>query len=34
VLFIKAQHSPNGRPMLVTANEISGTTRLFEIVRP
>jgi 2',3'-cyclic-nucleotide 2'-phosphodiesterase / 3'-nucleotidase / 5'-nucleotidase len=34
VLFIKAQDSPNGRPLLVTANEISGTTRLFEIVRP
>lgn len=34
VLFIKAQDSPNGRPLLVTANEISGTTRLFEIVQP
>jgi 2',3'-cyclic-nucleotide 2'-phosphodiesterase/3'-nucleotidase/5'-nucleotidase len=34
VLFIKGQDSPNGRPLLVTANEISGTTRLFEIVRP
>jgi hypothetical protein len=34
VLFIKAQDSPNGHPLLVTANEISGTTRLFEVVRP
>lgn len=34
VHFIKAQDSPNGRPLLVTANEISGTTRLFEIVNP
>jgi hypothetical protein len=34
VLFIKAHNSPTGRPLLVTANEISGTTRLFEIVRP
>lgn len=34
VHFIKAQDSPNGRPLLVTANEISGTTRLFEIVKP
>jgi hypothetical protein len=33
VLFIRAQDSPNGRPLLVTANEISGTTRLFEIVQ-
>lgn len=34
VHFIRAQDSPNGRPVLVTANEISGTTRLFEIVQP
>jgi hypothetical protein len=29
--FISAANSPNGRPMLVVANEISGTTTLWQI---
>jgi len=31
LLFIKAENSPNGRPLLVIGNEISGTTTVFEI---
>lgn len=34
VLVIDAAASPNGKPMLVTANEISGTVSLFEITAP
>lgn len=34
VLFIQASESPTGQALLVTANEISGTTRLFEVVQP
>ncbi len=33
VLFIKADDSPTGQPMLVTSNEISGTVSMFNIVR-
>jgi hypothetical protein len=33
VTFIPASQSPNGRAMLAVGFEISGTTRLFEIVR-
>jgi len=29
--FIPAVQSPNGRPLLVVANEISGTTRILQI---
>lgn len=31
LLFIPAQNSPNGNPLLVSANEISGTTTVYEI---
>lgn len=31
VLFIKGESSPTGKPLLVVANEVSGTTTLFAI---
>jgi hypothetical protein len=30
-VFISAEESPTGKPMLVLGNEISGTTALFEV---
>ncbi|RJG01941.1 hypothetical protein D3878_10420 [Noviherbaspirillum sedimenti] len=31
LIVIPAAKSPNGKPLMVVANEISGTTRIFEI---
>jgi 2',3'-cyclic-nucleotide 2'-phosphodiesterase/3'-nucleotidase/5'-nucleotidase len=31
VLFIAAEDSPNGRPLVVTSNEISGTVAIFQV---
>jgi 2',3'-cyclic-nucleotide 2'-phosphodiesterase/3'-nucleotidase/5'-nucleotidase len=31
IIFISAEDSPNGKPLVVTANEVSGTTTVFEI---
>ncbi|WP_319381616.1 choice-of-anchor I domain-containing protein [Thiomicrorhabdus sp.] len=29
--FVSAEHSPNGKPMLIVGNEVSGTTTFYEI---
>jgi hypothetical protein len=29
--FIPASRSPNGKPLLIVANEISGSTAVFQI---
>jgi hypothetical protein len=34
ILFIPAAQSPNGQPLLVVSNEISGTTTLYGLGRP
>jgi len=31
VTFVPADDSPTGRPVVLTANEVSGTTTLFDV---
>mgnify|MGYP001823628536 FL=1 len=33
IAFIKAEDSPNGEPLLVVGNEVSGTTTIWQIVK-
>ena len=33
IIFIKAEDSPNGKPLVVIGNEISGTTTIYEVSR-
>jgi 2',3'-cyclic-nucleotide 2'-phosphodiesterase/3'-nucleotidase/5'-nucleotidase len=34
IIFIPAAQSPNGKPLLVVANEVSGTTTVYEVTDP
>jgi hypothetical protein len=31
LIFIKAEDSPNGKPLVVVGNEISGSTTIYEV---
>ncbi len=31
VIFVKADESPNGSPLLIVSNEVSGTTTVYQI---
>ncbi|HEX7859987.1 MAG TPA: choice-of-anchor I family protein [Verrucomicrobiae bacterium] len=33
IIFIKAEDSPSGKPLVVIGNEISGTTTIYEVTR-
>ena len=33
IIFISEEESPNGNPLVVVANEISGTTTIYEITK-
>jgi len=33
IIFIKEEDSPNGKPLVVIGNEISGTTTVYEVNR-
>jgi hypothetical protein len=32
-IFIKTEDSPNGKPLIVIGNEVSGTTTIYEVTR-
>lgn len=34
IIFVPAAQSPIGEPLLIVANEVSGTTSIFQVVRP
>jgi hypothetical protein len=33
MLFVPAADSPNGKPMLIVSNEVSGTVSTYQIVQ-
>ena len=33
LIFIKEENSPNGKPLVVVGNEVSGTTTIYEVQR-
>jgi hypothetical protein len=32
LVFVTAADSPNGRPLLIVGNEVSGSTRIYDVV--